>query len=295
MPRVAVTGTTGRVGRALAQRLAANHEVIELPRPSWDFCDPSTVGRVGELEFDLLVHPAAITSLERCEEDPDLAQRVNAAAPAELAALCRRRGAGMIHFSTDYVLDGSAPGLRDESAPVGPISEYGRSKLAGEEAVLAEGGCVLRVSWVYGPERPAFPEQIVERALAGDPLAAIDDKTSLPCYTSDLAEWVSELVKRGPENELVHACNPGEPVTWKDMATWVLEIMVESGALSERPKVVSQHLDEVSFFKARRPRHTAMATDRLAERLGRPLRSWKESMRGHVKWLLNEGRSREGE
>ena len=287
MPRIAVTGTTGRVGRALADRLAVDHEVVELPRTRWDFSDPSTVDRVGGLEFDLLIHPAAITSLERCEEDPERARRVNGEVPAELAALCRQRGAGMIHFSTDYVLDGSSPGLRDESAPVGPISAYGRSKLAGEEAVLAEGGCVLRVSWVYGPERGAFPEQVVQRALAGEPLAAIEDKTSLPCFTGDLAAWVAGLVEWGAANELLHACNPGEPVSWKDMAEWVLEVMAGSGALAERPVVAAQQLDDVPFFKALRPRHTAMATDRLAERLGRPLRPWKEAMRGHVISLLD--------
>lgn len=292
MRRIAVTGTTGRVGRALAHRLVAEHEVIELPRTNWDFSDPSTLGRVESLEFDLLIHPAAITSLECCEEDPALAHRVNATIPAKLAALCRRRGAGMIHFSTDYVLDGSRPGLRDESAPVGPISAYGRSKLAGEEAVLADGGCVLRVSWVFGPERPAFPEQILKRALVGEPLAAIDDKTSLPCYTGDLADWVAELVEREPGNELIHACNPGEPVSWKDIAEWVVEVMVERGALSERPMVAAQHLDEVLFFNARRPRHTAMATGRLAARLGRPLRPWKEAMREHVMDLLDDFLSR---
>jgi dTDP-4-dehydrorhamnose reductase len=292
MPRIAVTGTTGRVGRALARRLATDHEVIELPRTDWDFSDPSTVERVGGLGFDLLVHPAAVTSLERCEEEPELARRVNAEAPAALAALCRRRGAAMIHFSTDYVLEGSSPGLQDESAAVGPLSEYARTKLAGEEAVLAGGGCVLRVSWVHGPERPAFPEQVVGRALAGQPLAAIDDKTSLPCHTGDLAEWVAELIDRGPGNELLHACNPGEPVSWKGMAEWVVEIMLERGALPGRPEMIAQHLDEVPFFKVRRPRHTAMATGRLAQRLGRPLRPWQEAMREHVTVLLDDLLSR---
>ncbi len=235
------------------------------------------------------MHPAAITSLEACEEDAAAARRVNAEAPAELAALCARRGAAMIHFSTDYVLDGAAPGLRDESAATGPISEYGRTKLDGERAVLAAGGCVLRVSWVFGPERPAFPEQVVARALAGEPLAAVADKTSLPCLTTDLAGWVAELVGRGPENELLHACNPGEPVSWAGMAECVLEEMMARGALAERPAVEGLALDEASFFRVPRPRHTAMSPARLAERLGHPLRPWPEALRGHVAWLLERG------
>lgn len=290
--RVAVTGTTGRVGRAVADRMARDFRVIELPRNEWDFARRAVLGRIAGLDFDVLVHPAAMTSLEACEDDPELATRVNAEAPAELASLCRRRGVPMIHFSTDYVLDGSSPELLDESAPTAPLSAYGRSKLAGEQAVLAQGGCVLRVSWVFGPERPAFPDQVVSKALAGESLAAVDDKTSLPCLTTDLAGWVGELIERGPPNELLHACNPGEPVSWLGMAECVLDEVMEREALPVRPPVTAQRLDEVPFFRAARPRHTAMSPQRLEERLGHPLRPWPEALRAHVGDLLEAVLSR---
>lgn len=290
--RVAVTGTSGRVGRAMADHLGRDHEVIELPRAGWDFAAADTLSRIGALDFDLLVHPAAMTSLEACEDAPELAWRVNAEAPAALAQRCRRRGAGMIHFSTDYVLEGSRPGLRDESAAVGPLSEYGRSKLAAERAVLAEGGCVLRVSWVFGPERPAFPDQIVARALAGEPLAAVADKTSMPCFTADLAGWVAALIRQGVPGELLHACNRGEPASWRDVAGCVLDEMLARGALKERPPVVGQRLDEVAIFRVARPRHTAMASERLAARIGCELRPWPEAIRAHVGDLLARRLSR---
>lgn len=284
--RVAVTGTSGRVGRAVAGRLAGRHEVIELPRAAWDFADPATVDRISELDFDLLVHPAAITSLELCEDDPDLARRVNAEAPSRLAELCRVRGAGMLHFSTDYVLDGSRPGLLDESAPVGPVSVYGRTKLDGERGVLAQGGCVLRVAWVFGPERPAFPDQVVAKALAGDPISAVADKTSVPCFSTDLAGWVEDLIDRGLPSEVLHACNGGEPVSWLGMAEVVLDEMRARGVLDELPAILPQQLDEVPFFRAPRPRHTAMSPARLAARIGRVPRPWPEALRAHVGHLL---------
>ncbi|BCX47615.1 dTDP-4-dehydrorhamnose reductase [Haloferula helveola] len=284
--RVAITGTTGRVGRALADRLRGRHQVLELPRGEWDLAAPGLVSRIEALDFDVLLNPAAITSLEACEDDPALAERVNAAVPAELAESCRRSGRVMVHFSTDYVLGGADEGLHGEDVKVNPLSVYGSTKAAGERAVLDAEGCVIRVSWVFGPERPAFPEQVVSRALAGEPLAAVADKTSLPCFTKDLAGWIERLLEEGIRNELLHACNAGEPVSWNGMAEAILDQMVEAGALAARPEVEVQHLDEVSFFRATRPRHTAMATGRLASRLGEAPRHWREAMREHVAMLL---------
>ncbi len=98
----------------------------------------------------------------------------------------------MIFFSTDYVLGGDREGLHSENEAVDPRSVYAQTKVEAEAAVLAEDGCVMRVSWVswvFGPERAAFPDQIVNRAMAGEPLAAVADKTSLPCFTGDLVAW----------------------------------------------------------------------------------------------------------
>lgn len=285
--RVAVTGTGGRVGRALADRLAADHAVVELPRKGWDFAEADTIRRIEALDFDLLIHPAAMTSPDVCEAEPEVARRVNAEAPAALAEICRRRGAGMLHFSTDYVFDGKGEEPLDESAPVGPLSVYGRTKAEAEQAVLAAGGCVMRVSWVFGPERASFPDQVLRKALAGEPLAAVADKTSMPCYTRDLAEWVSELIAGGgPQNEILHACNSGPTASWHDMAEQVLDGLEKRGRLASRPVVEVQQLEDADFFHAPRPRKTAMANARLAERIGRQPRDWREAMAEFVGRLL---------
>jgi dTDP-4-dehydrorhamnose reductase len=188
----------------------------------------------------------------------------------------------MVHFSTDYVLDGATPGLHDEEAKVAPLSAYAATKRRGEEAVLAAGGCVMRVSWVFGAEKPAFPEAIASKALAGEPLAAVGDKTSLPCFTRDLSDWVLAVVEKGIPNEILHACQSGDPTSWRGMAVEVLAWLVETGRLSEMPEVRCQALDEVAFFRAVRPRHTAMATGRLAARIGQVPRDWREALREHL-------------
>jgi len=284
--RLAVTGTTGRVGRALADRLAHRHRVVELPRHDFDLEDGDLAGRLAGIDFELLLHPAAMTSLEACEDEPERAWRVNAERPGELAGWCRAAGRRMIHFSTDYVLGGESAGLHGEDEAPRPASVYARSKAEAERRVLGHGGCVVRVAWVFGPERPAFPETVLRRALAGEPLAAVADKTSLPTFTGDLANWIEAVIAAGCPPRIVHACQSGDPVSWHGMAEAVVARLVERGALAEAPEVARQRLDEMAAFRAVRPRHTAMATPTLEALLGRPPRSWREALVEHVDRLL---------
>ncbi|HSP41624.1 MAG TPA: NAD(P)-dependent oxidoreductase, partial [Luteolibacter sp.] len=194
--RVAVTGTTGRVGAALASRLAEKHHVIPLPRSVCDLADAASLkAALDSLECDVFLNPAAITGLEACEDDPRLAMRVNSAAPGKIALWAAERGVRVIHFSTDYVFSGETTVACSETTPPAPVNAYGRSKLAGEHAVLAHpGNLVIRVSWVFGPEKPSFVDQIFDAALAGKPLAAVADKLSLPTSPADLAEWTEFLL-----------------------------------------------------------------------------------------------------
>ena len=285
--RVAVTGTTGRVGAALARHLSIRHEVIELPRSLCDLADSdSLVSCLEQLDCDAFINPAGITSLEACEDDPRLAMRVNAAAPGKIAIWAAERGVRVIHFSTDYVFGGDSAVLLTESDPARPVSAYGRSKLAGERAVLAHpGNLVLRVSWVFGPEKPSFIDQIHSRALAGEPLQAVGDKFSLPTCTADLAGWVDALLDSRAEG-ILHACNPGPPVSWHGMATLVVREMVSSGKLQAEPDIQEQKLDEMASFRAPRPRFTAMNTQRLAGALGgMTFRPWAEAIADHVRSL----------
>lgn len=281
--RVAITGTTGRVGKALVSRLSRNHEVISLPRSVCDLADPESLKScLASLDCDVFLNPAAITSLEACEDDPRLAMRVNSAAPGKIALWAAERGVRMIHFSTDYVFEGETTIKLPEGVPPKPLSAYGRSKLAGEHTVLMHPRTlVIRVSWVFGMEKPAFPDQIFDAALAGKPLAAVADKFSLPTCTTDLAEWVEALLETDAEGVL-HACNPGTPVTWHGMAGFIVGEMVKRGLLPRAPEIAERTLADMPSFRAARPRFTAMDTSRLARLLGRPLRPWTEALAEHV-------------
>ncbi len=282
--RVAVTGTTGRVGAALAHHLADSHEVIPLPRSVCDLADADSLNAALDgLECDVFINPAGITSLEVCEDDPRLAMQVNSAAPGIIALWAAARGVPMIHFSTDYVFAGDTMMALGEDMPARPVNVYGRSKLAGEQAVIIHpGNLVLRVSWVFGPEKVSFIDQIFDAAVAGRPLAAVADKFSLPTCTTDLAHWISCLLEKKASG-LLHACNPGEPVSWHGLACAVVREMHACGVIGNIPVIAEQTLAEMSSFRAVRPRFTAMETGRLAKLLGEPLRPWSDAVSGYVR------------
>jgi dTDP-4-dehydrorhamnose reductase len=195
----------------------------------------------------------------------------------------------MIHFSTDYVFDGRLPGSRIEPEAVAPVNAYGRSKLAAERAVLLHPGhLVLRVSWLYGGARPGFVERMMELALAGEPLAAVADKWSVPTSVVDLADWVEALLAIEVSGVL-HACAGGNPASWHDVAAFLVSQLHACGALASLPVVRKQLLLEVPALKAERPRHTGMSNERLAAVLGRPLPSWQESLAAFVTGRLKRG------
>jgi len=258
--------------------------VFGLDRASLELAVPDRIAEQLERQrFDVLLHTAAVTSPDAAEDDPDLADRVNGEAPGVLAAECRRRGVRMVHISTDYVFGGVEPGLCSEGDPTEPVGVYGRSKLAGERAVLAAdpGACVLRVSWLYGPDRPGFPEQVIERAGSGS-FDLIDDKFSMPTYVPDLVGWIGRLIDRPEVSGVVHACPSGEPASWFDWGAATITEALACGRLATAPELGRTSLDGCDFFHAPRPRFTAMSNQRLSGILGTPPRPWREALREHV-------------
>jgi dTDP-4-dehydrorhamnose reductase len=190
----------------------------------------------------------------------------------------------MLHFSTDYVFDGREPGLRTEDELPSPLSIYGKTKRDGEQAVIGAGAAVMRISWVFGPEKPAFPDQILDRALAGHELAAVADKFSRPTFTGDLCEWVEAWLEAGTPAGCFHASNGGPVTSWYGMALEILAYLAERGIAT--PPLKALALDEMTAFRAPRPRHTAMDTGRLEALLGNTPRDWREALREHLESRL---------
>ena len=288
-PRLLILGASGRLGATLAAHwTAAGGTCLGPPRAQADLSRPDVLAAaLSGLDFDVLVNAAALTSPDLCEDEPDLALRVNAESPGRLAALCAARGARCIHLSTDYVFAGAGSALLDEAAPAEPVNAYGRSKRAGELAVLAAdpAALVARVSWLFGPQGGDVPATVLARARAGEPLGFIEDKWSVPTSTVEVAAWLERLATDlAGVSGLLHLCNTGA-ATWRDYAQVVLDRAWARGLLDRRHWTHGQKLRDFPNFKARRPPFTAMSNARLADLLGAAPAAWQEALDRHLQTL----------
>ncbi|HCN31479.1 MAG TPA: hypothetical protein DIT64_22820 [Verrucomicrobiales bacterium] len=283
--RILILGGTGRLGGVLAREWQGRHEVMAPGRRLLDASQPAALAReLRALEFDTLVNTAGLTSPDTCEERPDDAAALNAAAPAVLAAECARRRARLIHLSTDYVFDGGGGALLDEDAPARPVNVYGRTKLAGEKAVLAAcpEALVARVSWLFGPRGGDVPATVLERARSGQPLDFIEDKWSAPTGIADLTAWLERFVTDlRPQSGVLHLCHTGV-ATWRDYAQVTLDLAHAAGLIERPCHTIGRRLREFSHFKAARPPFTVMSNARLSDVLGAPIPAWQEALERHL-------------
>lgn len=280
--KVLVSGKRGRLGTALARRFRADDglEVVAWGREELPLEDAQVVReRLADQAFDVLVNAAAMTRVDLCEEQQDLARAVNTAAPAIMAAHCAGRGARFIHLSTDYVFAGEEPGERREEDPTGPLSVYGRTKREGEQAVLGASPrhLVVRTSWVFGPDRPSFPDVILDRAREEEVVTAIADKWSSPCYSEDFAGWMREVLARPAIDGVLHLCNRGA-CSWQEYGQAVVDIVRGLGAPLAAGKVAPMRLAEMDRFTARRPVHTALCTEKFEHLTGVAPRPWRDAL-----------------
>jgi dTDP-4-dehydrorhamnose reductase len=231
--RFLITGAGGQLGADLV-RVAADHEVVGLSRAELDVADPAAVEKaVVDVRPDVVLNAAAYTAVDAAETDEATAALINAEAPATLAQVCALHDAGLVHVSTDYVFDGTATSPYEVDAPTGPASAYGRTKLAGEQAVralLPERSWVVRTAWVYGESGANFVRTMVKLAGIKDTLDVVDDQRGSPTWSRDLAAGVLALALARPAPGIYHCTNAGE-TTWYGLARAVFS---EIGADPDR-------------------------------------------------------------
>lgn len=235
MTRWLVTGAGGQLGHHLVSQLrTAGEAVAALTRDELDICRPADVDAVmAAHQPEVVVNAAAYTAVDAAETDEAAAFEVNATGPELLARALTRRGGRLVQVSTDYVFDGTASRPYEPSDPTGPRTAYGRTKLAGEEAVrreLADRSCVVRTAWVYGGPGPNFVDTMRRLEAERDTVSVVDDQIGSPTWVADLAGALIRLGRMEQSPTVLHYVNTGM-ASWFDLAR---EVFRSCGADPER-------------------------------------------------------------
>jgi len=224
--------------------------------------------------FAAVIHPAAYTAVDKAEEEPELATRVNAEAPRVLARAARAAGIPLVQVSTDFVFDGRSDRPYREDDPVAPLGVYGRTKRAGEEAALAEhpdGTRIVRTQWLYGPRGQHFPGTMLRLFAERDSLSVVDDQVGSPTTTLELSPALWDVLALGAPAGIWHAACEGR-ASWYDLACACLE---ESGRLGV---TISPCTTDEFPRPAPRPAFSVLDCSRLAELRQRPLAPWRRAL-----------------
>jgi len=272
-----VTGAAGMLGTDLVAVLAdAGHEVTAAARRDLDVTDAAAVAAAVD-GHDVVINAAAYTDVDGAESDPGRAMAVNGDAVAHVAAACAAAGARLLHVSTDYVLPGDATAPYPEDAPTGPLNAYGRSKLAGERAVLAalpESGYVVRTAWLYGEHGRSFVATMLRLAAGDGAVDVVDDARGQPTWTRPLAAGLVELGEAalaGRAAGVYHATAAGA-ATWYELARAVFAM-----AGSDPARVRPTSSDRFPR-PAPRPAYSVLGHGRWAAAGLAPLAPWHDML-----------------
>lgn len=271
--RLLVTGSNGQVGRELVRTLAPLGEVVASDRAGADLARPDElVAAVRAARPAIIVNAAAYTAVDRAESEPEVARAVNAVAPGILAEEAKRLGALLVHYSTDYVFDGSKPAPYTEDDAPRPLNVYGRTKLEGEQAIRAADGrhLILRTSWVYGPRGSNFLLTMLRLGKEREELRVVDDQLGAPTSSAAIAEATARILGSAEASGLFHLTASGR-TSWHGFAA---AIMREAG-LSTR--VVPIRSSEYPMA-AKRPLNSVLSNDRLAATFGFRPSSWEDQL-----------------
>lgn len=289
--RLLLLGRDGQVGRELQRSLAGFGELVALGSGAEQaLCGDLTRGdalraTLRELRPDVIVNAAAYTAVDKAESERERAWAVNATGPAILAEEALALGAWLVHYSTDYVFDGSGDQPRDELAITGPLNAYGESKLAGERAIQASGcrHLIFRTSWVYGRHGGNFARTMLRLACERDSLAVVADQVGAPTgadLIADVTAAVLHAVRQQPGlGGLYHLAALGE-TSWHGYACFLLAQAGMAGwPLRVQPDQVRALSSAEYPTPARRPANSRLAVGRLQQAFGVDLPQWQEGVR----------------
>ncbi|WP_041039910.1 dTDP-4-dehydrorhamnose reductase [Paramagnetospirillum magnetotacticum] len=290
--RILVCGAQGRLGRALGcAELPEGTALTGLGRQQLDITDPDAVERALDRDsWSLVINAAAYTAVDRAESERDAAFAVNGTGPAHLARACATRGVPLIHISTDYVFDGTAPDPYPEDHPMAPLSVYGASKAAGEEAVrsLNPDHAIMRVSWLYGGQGGDFVRAIAGAIRAGRHLRVVSDQTGALTHADCVAQAAlalgAKMVNEGLERGTYHFAASGA-ANWHEIAAVILAEMVQLGY----KKVPLEAITATEYgLPAVRPANSRLDCGKFDRLVGLPRPHWQTMLVPQLRRILSE-------
>ncbi len=297
MKKILLVGKNGQVGWELQRALATLGDVVAVDRQGMDLANPDSIrGAIRAIRPDLIVNAAAYTAVDKAESEPELAMAINGVAPGIMAEEAKRLGAAMVHYSTDYVFDGTKPSPYTEEDLPNPLSVYGKTKLAGEQAIQAAGipHLIFRTSWVYGLRGRNFLLTILRLAKERDELKIVDDQIGAPTWSRMVAEATSQILARSilpltPHSSLlaqyvgIYNLTAASRTSWYGFAKAILDSMTIQSA---NPSLLSPHpspnLIPITTFEyplpAPRPQNSMMSSAKLNRIFGVALPAWDASL-----------------
>jgi len=282
--KILLTGAAGQLGRELKRSLACLGELVACDRSQLDLAEPEALrAAVRAIAPTVIVNAAAYTAVDKAETEPDIATAINATAPAILAEEAKRLGALLIHYSTDYVFDGTKPSSYTEDDTPAPLSAYGRSKLDGEQAIAAAGArhLIFRTSWVYGLHGANFMKTMLRLGRrsceTGDELRVVGDQFGAPTWTRHLADVTAlVLARREVPDGLYHLAADGE-TSWHGYAEAIFAEAQLAG-LMERVPVVHRITSADYPLPAPRPANSRLDCSRFRRDFGLALPNWRTGL-----------------
>jgi dTDP-4-dehydrorhamnose reductase len=285
--KILLLGKNGQVGWELQRSLAVLGEVVACdfdspPALKADFADPESLAAlVARVRPDAIVNAAAHTAVDKAESEPEFARKLNALAPGVLAREAKAANIPLLHYSTDYVFDGSGHSARDEDAPTGPLSVYGRTKLEAE-ALIRASGCrhlILRTSWVYAARGGNFARTMLRLAAEREELKVINDQIGAPTGAELLADVTAQALPRLMADATLggtYHCVAGGETHWHAYASFVIEWARARGhAVKVAPDRILPMATSAYPTPARRPLNSRLDTRKLQSRFGLALPHWQ--------------------
>lgn len=292
--KILLTGKNGQVGFELERTLAVLGDVTAIDVDDCNLADEAAIrALVMQLKPDVIVNPAAYTAVDNAEKNSELAFAINGRAPGVFGEMAKTLGALVVHFSTDYVFDGSKASPYVETDATGPLGVYGASKLAGEQALAASGAAhvILRTSWVVGAHGANFAKTMLRLAKERETLNVVADQFGAPTTAALLADVTAHLVRNrdvaAQHSGVYHCVNAGE-TNWCDYAKFVLDFAQRAGvALKAGPDQVVAIPSSAYPTPAKRPINSRLDTRKFRSTFGLQLPPWQDSLTHTLKQIVS--------